>query len=44
MAVTVAIPAELDLSAAVLGARRADDRFACLEQPERDGFALAGAR
>ncbi len=40
-AVTVPIDAELDLSAAVLSARRADDRFACLEQPERDGFALA---
>jgi isochorismate synthase len=38
----VPIPAELDLSAAVLGARRADDRFACLEQPDRDGFVLAG--
>ena len=40
--ITVPIPAELDLSAAVLGARRPDDRFACLEQPDRDGFALAG--
>ena len=40
-AVTVPIPA-LDLSAAVLAARRADDRFACLEQPDRDGFVLAG--
>ena len=34
-------PAELDLSAAVLRARRPDDRFSCLEQPDRDGFALA---
>ena len=42
VAVTVPIAAELDLSAAVLGARRADDRFACLEQPDRDRFALAG--
>ena len=41
-AVTVPIPAELDLSAAVLGARRAGDRYACLEQPDRDGFVLAG--
>jgi isochorismate synthase len=41
-AITVPIPAELDLSAAVLTARRPDDRFACLEQPDRDGFALAG--
>ena len=40
-AITVPIPAELDLSAAVLGARGATDRFACLEQPERDGFVLA---
>jgi salicylate biosynthesis isochorismate synthase/menaquinone-specific isochorismate synthase len=41
-AVTVALPAELDLSAAVLAARRPDDRFFCFEQPERDGFVLAG--
>jgi isochorismate synthase len=40
-AVTVPVDAELDLSAAVLAARRADDRFFCLEQPDRDGFALA---
>ena len=40
--ITVAIPAGLDLSAAVLRARRPDDRFACLEQPDRDGFVLAG--
>jgi isochorismate synthase len=40
-ALTVEISAELDLSAVVLGARRADDRFACLEQPARDGFVLA---
>ena len=39
---TVPIDAELDLSAAVLAARRAEDRFACLEQPDRDGFVLAG--
>jgi isochorismate synthase len=41
-AVTVPIPAELDLSAAVLAAHRPDDRFFCFEQPERDGFVLAG--
>jgi salicylate biosynthesis isochorismate synthase/menaquinone-specific isochorismate synthase len=40
--VTVPVPADLDLSAAVLAARRADDRFFCFEQPDRDGFALAG--
>ena len=41
-AVTVPIPPDADLSAAVLAARRADDRYACLEQPDRDGFVLAG--
>jgi isochorismate synthase len=41
-AITVPVAPDLDLSAAVLGARRPDDRFACLEQPDRDGFALAG--
>jgi isochorismate synthase len=41
-AVTVPLPADLDLSAAVLRARRAGDRFFCFEQPDRDGFALAG--
>jgi isochorismate synthase len=41
-AITVPIPPELDLSAAVLAARRPDDRFACLEQPDRAGFVLAG--
>jgi salicylate biosynthesis isochorismate synthase/menaquinone-specific isochorismate synthase len=40
-AVTVPVPPELDLSAALLAARRPDDRFACLEQPDRDGFTLA---
>ena len=39
--VTVPVPADLDVSAAVLAARRADDRFFCLEQPDRGGFALA---
>jgi isochorismate synthase len=41
-AVTVPLRPELDLSAAVLSARRADDRFFCFEQPDRDGFVLAG--
>src|SRR5918992_5010758 len=40
--ITVPVPAELDLSAAVLAARRASDRFFCFEQPDREGFALAG--
>ena len=40
--VTVPIPAELDLSAVVMAARQPDDSFFCFEQPERDGFALAG--
>src|SRR5207248_6623899 len=36
-----AIDPSLDLSAAALGSRRADDRYFCLAQPDRDGFALA---
>ena len=40
--VTVAVPATLDLSAAVLAARRPADRFFCLEQPDRDGHAVCG--
>ena len=39
--VTAPVDAELDLSAAVLAARRADDRFFCLEQPDRDRSVLA---
>ena len=39
--VTVEADAALDLSAIVLRARRPDDRFFCLEQPDRGGFALA---
>jgi isochorismate synthase len=39
---TVSLDPELDLSAAVLAARLAADRFFCFEQPERDGFVLAG--
>ncbi|MEA2407223.1 MAG: menaquinone-specific isochorismate synthase [Thermoleophilaceae bacterium] len=41
-AVTVPLDPGLDLSAAVLSARRPTDRFTCLEQPDRDGFVLAG--
>jgi isochorismate synthase len=37
-AVSAPVPAEIDLSAAVLAARGSGDRFFCLEQP---GFALA---
>jgi salicylate biosynthesis isochorismate synthase/menaquinone-specific isochorismate synthase len=40
-AVTQPISPGLDLSAAVLQARRLEDRYACLEQPDRDGFVLA---
>jgi isochorismate synthase len=40
-AITVPIQAGLDLSAAVLTARRPADRYACLEQPDRHGFTLA---
>jgi salicylate biosynthesis isochorismate synthase len=39
---TCALDASLDLSAAVLAARRPGDRYFCFEQPDRDGFALAG--
>jgi len=40
--VCVPIPASIDLSAVVLGARRADDRFLCIEQPGREGYAVCG--
>ncbi len=40
--VTAVVPAELDLSAAVLAARRSEDRFFCLEQPDRERSTLAG--
>src|SRR5918993_2477024 len=40
-AIRVPVGPALDLSAAVLAARRPADRFACLEQPERDGQVLA---
>jgi isochorismate synthase len=41
-AVSVSVPAELDLPAAVLSARTARDRFFCFEQPDRDAFVVAG--
>ena len=41
-AVSVPLPGDVDLSAAILAARREDDRCFCMEQPDRDGFALAG--
>ena len=40
-AVTTPVAPGLDLSGAVLRARRPDDRLFCLEQPERAGFCLA---
>ena len=40
-ALTVSVDPALDLAALVFRSRRADDRFFCLEQPDRDGFALA---
>jgi isochorismate synthase len=41
-ALTVGLPAEIDLSAAVLATRRPGDGWFCLEQPDRGGFALVG--
>ena len=41
-AVTMPVDPGLDLAAAVLAARRTDDRWFCFEQPDRDGFVLAG--
>ncbi len=40
--VSVPLPATIDVAAVVLAARAAADRYFCLEQPDRDGFALAG--
>ncbi|MFN8173469.1 MAG: isochorismate synthase [Solirubrobacteraceae bacterium] len=40
-AVTVAAPRGTDPSAVVLAARRPGEAWACLEQPDRDGSALA---
>lgn len=41
-AVTASAPASIDPAAVVLAARRGGDRWTCLEQPERDGVAIAG--
>ena len=41
VSVDVALDPALDLSAAVVASRRPDDRYFCLEQPDRGGFALA---
>ncbi len=41
-AVTVAVSADVDLAAAVLGSRRPADRWFCMEQPDRDGYAVCG--
>jgi salicylate biosynthesis isochorismate synthase/menaquinone-specific isochorismate synthase len=38
----VPLPASVDPCAVVLASRLATDRWFCWEQPERDGFALAG--
>lgn len=40
--VTVPLPADVDVSAAVLASRRAGDRWLCMEQPDRDGYAVCG--
>ncbi len=40
--VTVPISPRIDPSATVLAARGAGERFACLEQPGRDGYAVCG--
>jgi isochorismate synthase len=40
--VTAAIAADVDVAAAVLGSRRAGDRWFCFEQPDRDGYAVCG--
>ena len=42
-AVSAPVPAEVDLSAVVLAARRADDHYFCLEQPDRVLAALGHA-
>jgi isochorismate synthase len=40
--ITVPIEATVDVAAVVLAARRADDRWFCFEQPDRDGYAVCG--
>jgi salicylate biosynthesis isochorismate synthase/menaquinone-specific isochorismate synthase len=39
---TIEVDASLDLAAAVFAARGADDAWFCLEQPDRDGYAMVG--
>jgi salicylate biosynthesis isochorismate synthase/menaquinone-specific isochorismate synthase len=39
---TVAVEADVDPSAIAFGSRRAQERWFCWEQPDRDGFSLAG--
>src|SRR4051794_3703643 len=39
--VTLPLPGDLDVSASVLRAKRAEDQYWCMEQPDRDGFARA---
>jgi len=41
-AITVAVDPSLDLAAAVLGSRQSEDRWFCMEQPDRDGYAVCG--
>ncbi len=40
--VTVPTSADIDPSATVIAARRGHERFFCMEQPGRDGFAVCG--
>ncbi len=40
-ALTIPLPADTDPSALVVASRRAGEPYTCLEQPARDGFALA---
>jgi salicylate biosynthesis isochorismate synthase/menaquinone-specific isochorismate synthase len=40
--VTVPIPADVDVSAAVLASRGSEDRWFCFEQPDRGGYAVCG--
>jgi salicylate biosynthesis isochorismate synthase/menaquinone-specific isochorismate synthase len=39
---TVEVDASMDIAAAVFAARRPDDAWFCMEQPDRDGYALVG--
>jgi salicylate biosynthesis isochorismate synthase len=40
--VSIEVDPATDVSAAVLAARRASDRWFCFEQPDRDGYAVCG--